>query len=541
MAVIIKDKVLYSTVPGPSTEGPLEKSFLDLMFDCIKRDLAETGDRDWIIDIDPLENGRKRICRIGEIQATARRAASALQRSGVGRGDVIQIVLPNDVHYYFPIFGAWLIGAYVSVSDPGLKSEVLLEQLEETKGKIIFCHKETIEKFANKTDKEIIVMPEGPERTLEKMEKVSSWEDFLTRGIDNDPNIENLVSKSYDDTAIIFWSSGTTGKPKGIQHTQRFLLNTITKSRFSSAALLQSTCFYHTGGFLCPLDAGLYNKFLNPFLNANRGITTDAILEGCHKYQPNVLMVGSHHALQIASVPVRKDLNLNSVLAVAPMGAAVHVGLMDELKQHFPNMIGGVLGFYGMSEVGTVSRAYSPAVLGILAPGCQAKIVDPLTGELQGPNQVGEIIVKTPCIMKGYLNRPEENQNFFFGDGFIRTGDLGYYDEKGVLFYHDRLKELIKYNNIHVYPSSIEDILYQHEDVIEAGVFGRPDPRVQELVTAVVVKQPSSKITEQELIDYVNEKLDEYKKIRGGLKFVESIPRNPQGKILKPQLRALFD
>ena len=135
--------------------------------------------------------------------------------------------------------------------------------------------------------------------------------------------------------------------------------------------------------------------------------------------------------------------------------------------------------------------------MGSVAPGMAIKIVNEETNEPCGPNEIGEITVKSPITMKSYLNRPEANVKFFNQDGFVHTGDLGSYDETGKLTFEGRLKELIKYKNIHMYPLEIENVICSHPDVIDVGGFGRPEPSVQELVTAIVVKKPNSTVTEQ--------------------------------------------
>ena len=142
----------------------------------------------------------------------------------------------------------------------------------------------------------------------------------------------------------------------------------------------------------------------------------------------------------------------------------------------------------------------------------------------------------------GYLNHDEENAQFFDDkDGFVHTGDLGYFNEEGVLFYHGRKKELIKYQNCHISPIEIEDVAMQHSDIIDIGVYGFPDDKVQELVSAVVVKKEDSQLTEKDVLMFVNSRLENFKHIRGGVIFVKSIPRNPQGKIIRAQLKTFRD
>ncbi len=146
------------------------------------------------------------------------------------------------------------------------------------------------------------------------------------------------------------------------------------------------------------------------------------------------------------------------------------------------------------------------------------------------------MVAKAPLHMKGYLNRPEEDAKIFAADGFVKTGDLGHYDEEGIVYFDGRHKELIKYKNCHLYPKELEDVIMKHPGVIEAGVFGKPDPAVQELVTAAVVKRPESKVTAEELLDFVNKQVDDAKKLRGGIHFVEKLPKNPVGKMQRRKL-----
>merc|ERR1712156_162031 len=282
----------------------------------------------------------------------------------------------------------------------------------------------------------------------------------------------------------------------------------------------------HTGGFFTPIDGGLYNGFRIVFRNANETISMDSLMKNIHDHRPSAIVCGSHHAVQLANVTNEFQYDLTSVKIFIPLGAAVQPNLIEDLKQRFPSMIPALLCYYGMSEVGTISKSMSPKMLGALAPGCEAKILGD-NGEILGKDEVGEILAKTPTIMKGYLNHDEENAKFFDDkDGFVHTGDLGYFNEEGVLFYHGRKKELIKYQNCHISPIEIEDVAMQHSDIIDIGVYGFPDDKVQELVSAVVVKKEDSQLTEKDVLTFVNSKMENFKHIRGGVIFVESIPRN---------------
>ena len=138
--------------------------------------------------------------------------------------------------------------------------------------------------------------------------------------------------------------------------------------------------------------------------------------------------------------------------------------------------------------------------------------------------------------MKGYLNHPKETDEFFSKDGFIHTGDLGHYDLNGILHFDGRLKELIKYKNNHLFPMEIENIISSHPEVSEVAVFGKPDPIVQEYITAAVVKRSGSNLTEKDIVNLVDKKVEDFKRLRGGVIFLRRLPKNPQGKVQRSRL-----
>ena len=155
---------------------------------------------------------------------------------------------------------------------------------------------------------------------------------------------------------------------------------------------------------------------------------------------------------------------------------------------------------YGLTEAGIASAGYANENLGMVFPQFKIKIEDPETGERCAVNQIGEICIKGPGQMLRYLKRPKETEEYFDFEQFGHTGDLGYYDEEGNIKYVDRMKEIIKFNNNHISPTEIEDILQKHADVQDCLVFGKKEPKVQELVTAVVCKKPNAKVSSKNSI-----------------------------------------
>merc|ERR1712032_1123330 len=307
------------------------------------------------------------------------------------------------------------------------------------------------------------------------------------------PSLPSQESTEENSFLAICWSSGTTGRPKGIMLGENVFLNMFKQS---GPASVMTTCFFHLGGFMAPLNAlghGQELTFIAPEdLEDNIGL----IMKVAAESSANMFTCGSHHLIQLASWDMPPDQKpAESIQMVCPLGTNVYEGIFSDLKDKFPSAF---------------------AVL------------------------VGEITYKSDYPMLGYLNHLEENERFFGKDGFLHSGDLGHYDEAGNLYFDGRLKELIKYKNFHLYPNELEELLMAHDGVQDAAVFGKPEPSVQELVTACVVRKEGAEVTANDLQMLVDEKVDDHKKLRGGVHFVEKVPRNPQGKILRKNLAILL-
>lgn len=206
----------------------------------------------------------------------------------------------------------------------------------------------------------------------------------------------------------------------------------------------------------------------------------------------------------IAKSPLITNYNLSSIRIIYTAGAAVSNKTIAMIQQRFPDVI--ILQAYGLTETGATlnqSLMYnSPGSVGTLTPGVIAKVVDPHTGEICGPNQPGELLLKSSRIMKGYVGNVEATKSAFDADGFFKTGDIAYYDETHEWYIIDRIKELIKYYGMQVYPTEIESVLMTHSGVRDACVVGLPHEDAGELPLAFVVKE-DGRVTEKELMDYV--------------------------------------
>lgn len=241
----------------------------------------------------------------------------------------------------------------------------------------------------------------------------------------------------------------------------------------------------------------------------------------------------------LAKHPFVDEYDLSSLVELACGAAPLSKEVEDAVKARIgvPSIKQG----FGMSEttLGVLRQSTvesKPGSVGTLFRGTYGKVVNPDTGELLGPNQPGELCFKGKVIMKGYINNEKETTNTL-RDGWLHSGDIGYYNEDGEFFIIDRLKELIKYKGFQVPPAEVEAILLTHPKVKDAAVIGIPDDEAGELPLAFIVKQENVIVQEKEIIEFVASQASPAKRLHGGVRFINEIPKNASGKILRRQLR----
>lgn len=241
----------------------------------------------------------------------------------------------------------------------------------------------------------------------------------------------------------------------------------------------------------------------------------------------------------LAKHPSVDDYDLSSVTTIISGAAPLGLELTNAVWKRLPKV--AVVGQgYGLTETSPAvmlcpREDCTPGAVGVMLPNIEGKVVDVQTGQPLGPNQNGEVCVRGPVVMKGYLNNPKATEECITPDGWFHTGDIGYYDEEGHFFIVDRLKELIKYKGFQVPPAELEALLHTHPNVLDVAVVGIPDEEAGELPKAFIV--PKGDITEREIIEYVADRVSPHKKLRGGVEFIEQIPKTASGKILKRELK----
>ncbi|GLH16598.1 Luciferin 4-monooxygenase, partial [Gryllus bimaculatus] len=260
---------------------------------------------------------------------------------------------------------------------------------------------------------------------------------------------------------------------------------------------------------------------------------------------PSILFTSNNFLLAIAKAREESpEHDLSSLRTLIPTGAAMSRDA-EELVQRVTGC--RVQQIYGMTEVGVVlgltkhNAPHKTGSVGKLCPFVQCKVVDPETELAVGVGQEGELRFKGPGVTKGYLRNPRATAELFDEGGWLRSGDLARFDEDGIFFVTGRIKDTIKYRGVHVSPVEIEGLLDRHDAVLESAVVGVLDPSTEdELPRAYVVLRPGAQVTAQDLCQVVEDHLAPHKWLRGGVAFVDSLPKTPTGKISRAAIRKRY-
>ena len=293
--------------------------------------------------------------------------------------------------------------------------------------------------------------------------------------------------------------------------------------------------FYHVFGFMLSLNSCL-NKV--PMVVLPR-FEPDLFLRTIQNHRITMASLVPPLVVFLAKSPLTQGYDLSSLHALLCGAAPLSREIEELVQSRLPN-VQTVRTGYGMSEtsLGVISRMNDKVgSVGKVHKTTYVKVVDLETGCALGPNQTGEICVKGPLVMKGYLHNDRATGEIIDADGWLHTGDVGYYDEEQDFFIVDRIKDLIKYKGFQVPPAELEDVLLSHRQVRDCAVIGVPDEMAGELPAAFVVLQAGESVTANEIERYVASKLSPQKQLRGGVFFVDEIPKTGSGKILRRQLR----
>ncbi|GAA4284195.1 long-chain fatty acid--CoA ligase [Brevibacterium daeguense] len=442
--------------------------------------------------------------------------AAQLASRGVGRGDIIAVMLPNRVELVIAMFAAWYLGAAATPINPVFTDDEAGHQLADSGAKLVVTAEP--DRFAYRLPAIGVgdMATEAPETALAP------------------------VDLSEDDLALVIYTSGSTGRPKGVMldHANLHAMSAQMLERFTLTeddhCMLVLPLFHVNAimvSVLTPLRAGARTTILERFHPRD-------FLDAIATHRPTYFSCVPTILAKLTELPAGFIPDTGSLRFAICGAAPASAELLARAEERFGLVVAEG---YGLTEA-TCASACNPidgvrklGTVGPAMPGQQIRIVDP-TGAEAPTGRSGEVVISGPTVMRGYLGNPEATATTIV-DGWLHTGDIGTLDEDGYLSIVDRLKDMIIRGGENIYPKEIESVLYGVDGVLEAAVVGRPDPVLGEVPVARVSLYPGSTLTAEDLIAECRLRLTKIK-VPVELTIIDEIPKNPVGKIDKPRLRS---
>jgi acyl-CoA synthetase (AMP-forming)/AMP-acid ligase II len=461
----------------------------------------------------------------GELLERIRQTAAGLAARGIKKGDVVSLWSPNVPEWPIVFFAVIKLGAVVHTSNPVSTPDELAYQLKDGNVNMLF----TVSALADKA-KQAIVESRRPIE-LFTIDETPGIPSLASVAVDKDPPAVSI--DPANDLCVLPYSSGTTGLPKGVMLTHRNLVAQLQQidaiESVQTPALLGVLPFFHIYGMVILVMHGLMRgstivtmpKFeFEPFLK----VLQDWPIVTAHIVPPIVVALGKHPAVDNYKFPHLKFL----FSGAAPLGPELTDAVENRLNVKIRQG-------YGMTEASpathyTVAGTERSGTAGRLMPSLEMRMIDPETGKDVPSGQPGEVWVRGPNVMRGYLNNPEATARTVDAEGWLHTGDIGIADDEGYLTVVDRLKELIKVKGFQVAPAELESILLKHPRIADVAVIPVPDENSGEVPKAIIVMREP--LTAEDVIEFLKPKVAHYKCVKH-VAFVDVIPKSPSGKILR--------
>ena len=457
--------------------------------------------------------------------------AGGLYARGLGPGSTIALMSPNIPEFAIVFHGAAVAGVAVSTINPTYTAEEVAFQLKDSGSTLLI----TIAMFAETAVQasedagveEVLIIGDPPEG-------LASFTTLM-----GDP-IAQVDVDPGNQIVVLPYSSGTTGFPKGVMLTHTNLVANLVQCEGAldvrdGEVVLAVLPFFHIYGM---------QVLMNFFLSRGSTIVTvprfdlQQNLELIQEHRINRLFAVPPIVLALAKHPLVDQYDLSSLRQVfsgaAPLGAELALEASNRIKCE-------VVQGYGMTEMSPVSHVtrmgdFKPGTCGVTVANTECRIVDAEGGEDQGVGAVGELWVRGPQVMKGYLNNPEATAETIDADGWLHTGDVAFIDEDGHMTIVDRVKELIKFKGFQVAPAELEALLLTHPGIADAAVVGVPDEEAGERPRAFVVVKDGQQVSADDITAFTAEHVATYKVIHDVV-FTDAIPKSASGKILRRLLR----
>jgi acyl-CoA synthetase (AMP-forming)/AMP-acid ligase II len=506
--------------PYPDIAIP-EVSFTDFLF----QNASQCGDKPALID-----GPSGRTLTYHQIVMGIRLIASSLHKRGFKKGDVFAICSPNIPEYVVAFHAPAVLGGIITTINPLYTADEMALQLNDCKAKYL------------------VTIPQFLEKALEAKAK-SGIEEIFVFGeaegatpfaslLQSDGQFPAVEINPREDIIVLPYSSGTTGLPKGVMLTHYNLVANILQTGATVGfegddTMMGILPFYHIYGMMVVMSLMLY---LGGTVVTMPRFDLEEFLRIMQNYKITRACLVPPIILALAKHPMVDGYDLSSLKQIFSGAAPLSADLQNAVSERIGCI--AVQG-YGLTETSPVTHATpnDPSKIrvgsvGMSLPNTEVRIVDVATREDLGPKAEGEVWIRGPQVMKGYLNNPSATANMIDKEGWLHTGDIGYVDEEGYLYVVDRLKELIKYKGMQVAPAELEGVLLTHDAVADAAVIGVKDEEAGELPKAFVVLKPNREVSAEDIMAFVAERVAPHKKIRR-VEFVPQIPKSPSGKILR--------
>uniref|UniRef100_UPI0033D230BF long-chain-fatty-acid--CoA ligase n=1 Tax=Nocardia sp. NPDC050713 TaxID=3154511 RepID=UPI0033D230BF len=487
---------------------------------------------------------RDRTLSYAEVDAESSRFARGLLGLGLDAGDVLAVSLPNSAEFVVAYFGAVKAGVVFMPLNPMLKAREIIYYLTDSGARTILAHPDSVDEIRHATrsvdDARLFVVADPAGAPIPA--GAQPYSELLSADADEaEPLDVDIAHTAPTDTAVLLYTSGTTGNPKGVplNHFQLFMNCTVSAEvvgvRGDDVALAALPMF-HVFGLSAMVNiairAGASLSVLDRF-------DADAALVAMERDGVSVMLgVPTMYFALLAADSSGRDLRRLRIACSG--GASMPAEILTEFEKRFGV---AVVEGYGLSETAssaTANRAGDRRFGSVGKPiwGVQLRIVDDEGRPLPaGQDHIGEIVLSGHIVIDGYYRQPSATQAAFT-NGWFHTGDLGYRDADGYVFVVDRKKDLVIRGGYNVYPREVEEVLYTHPAIAEAAVIGVPDKRLGEEVHAVVALKTDSRAEPADIIDFCKQRMAAYKYPRT-VRILDELPKGPSGKILKRELRSL--
>jgi long-chain acyl-CoA synthetase len=498
-----------------------------------------------------------------EVEASVNRFANALARLGVRQGDRVAVMLPNLPQAVIAYYGALRIGAVVVQVNPLYVEREIEQQVRDAEARVLvaldlfYPRIEPIRISAGVDAVIVTSVKDALPRHLALIYPIKAWRegtrvsvpkappvyDFLA-ALAASPETAPSVKVAPDDLALLQYTGGTTGVPKGVMLTHRNLVANTLQCRAWMPSLrdggeifLGVIPFFHVYGMTACMNLAVATG--GTIVLLPRFVTKD-VLHAIVKYRATIFMGVQAMYVAINNFPAVRRYDLSTIRICISGAGPLHV----EVQERFEALTGGkVVEGFGLSEASPVTHVNpifgvrKKGTIGLPLPDTDAKVVDIQSGTRELPvGEPGELIVKGPQVMKGYWRRPEESAAVL-RDGWLHTGDIATVDDDGYFAIVDRKKDMIKTKGENVYPREVEEVLYRHPKIKDAVVVGVPEEFMGEMIKAYVVLKDGESATDREIIEHCGRELAKFK-VPKAVEFRAELPKTMIGKVLR---RVLLD